>query len=110
MKKIILLTAIMGALLAGGTSCHCHKEEYKDIACGGYGNATKAKAEDLAVWNEAAKKRPELRDLTIVTVSRQVVAGMNYRFACRDKAGNQHEVNIFKPLAGEGEVQVTSIN
>lgn len=94
-------------LIASACSCNSSKSSVEVPTCGGYGNETKVRSEDMAVWNEAIESRPDLKDYKPVTARRQVVAGMNYDFTCRDKQGNTTTVKIFKPLPGEGSAEVT---
>ncbi len=93
-------------LIASACSCSTSKQDNSAV-CGGYGNETKVRSEDMAVWNEAIATRPDLKDVTPVTARRQVVAGMNYDFTCRDKDGKTITVMVFKPLPGEGTAKVT---
>lgn len=94
-------------LIASACGCNSTKPADEQAVCGGYGNETAITSEDLAVWNEAIESRPDLKDYKPMTARRQVVAGMNYDFTCRDKQGNTATVKIFKPLPGEGSAEVT---
>lgn len=108
--KTKLMIAVVVACAAAFTGCvSCSKHVQEAPVCGGYGNDTKLNAEDTDVWVKAVATRPDLKDYTPQTVSRQVVAGMNYRFTCRDKQGQVHTVHVFKPLQGEGEIKVTYV-
>lgn len=43
------------------------------------------------------------------TVATQVVAGINYRYACSDDNGDEYVVTIYKPLPNHGEPRVTGV-
>ena len=43
-------------------------------------------------------------------VSRQVVAGMNYRYECVDKNKKKVEVIVYEPLPGQGDARILSID
>jgi hypothetical protein len=47
--------------------------------------------------------------LTPNKVATQVVAGMNYKFRCKDKQSHTYEVVIYKPLPNQGKATVTSV-
>lgn len=100
---------IISLMLLVASACSCNSNKANEVVptCGGYGNETKVNAEDLAVWNEAIESRPDLKDYKPLTARRQVVAGMNYDFSCRDSQGNTATIKVFKPLPGEGSAEVT---
>ena len=103
MKKILFALALFGML-----SCtKIVKEKYEDVACGGYGKESAITAEDSAVWTKATASRPDLKEYVLVSVRRQVVAGMNYDFTCRDKNGETKSVKIYAPLPENGDTVVT---
>lgn len=79
---------------------------------GAYGESRQPTEEDLAVFAEATKDYGYL-NLTPLTVSSQVVAGMNYIFQCQMKAFGEElaaSVKIFKPLPGRGPAQLISVD
>lgn len=76
---------------------------------GAYSDMEKVQAEDLRVYEEA-RKSDEVLDMKPVKVSRQVVAGMNYRFLVKAKDGSEHIVTIFSPLPGRGDPRMTSLD
>lgn len=79
---------------------------------GAYGEMRVPTEEDLAVFAEATKDYGYL-NLTPLTVSSQVVAGMNYIFQCQMKAFGEElaaSVKIFKPLPGRGPAQLISVD
>ena len=103
MKKIIFALMACAAVMTG---CRAHKAEDRPTT-GGYSIELKVDSDDMAVWNAVKATTPQLNEFTPVTVRRQVVAGMNYRFNCRDKQGGEHEVHIFNPLPEAGTPVVT---
>lgn len=80
---------------------------------GGFSESRAMTAEDSAVFAMATKDYAYL-NLKPVVVSTQVVAGLNYMFACKMKAfGGAEEtvqVKIFKPLPNQGEPQLISVD
>ena len=76
-----------------------------EMLMGGYSEQRPLTAEDSAVFAEATKDYAYL-SLKPLSVSTQVVAGMNYLFLCEMKAfggpATQTNVKIFKPLPGRG--------
>lgn len=66
---------------------------------GAYGETRAVTDEERTLFN--ATYRGDL-ELTPVSVSSQVVAGMNYRFVCKDKKGDSCLVTIFRPLPSSG--------
>ncbi|WP_407442162.1 flavodoxin [Fibrobacter sp.] len=80
---------------------------------GGFSESRAMTAEDSAVFAAATKDYAYL-NLKPVVVSTQVVAGLNYMFACKMKAfGGAEEtvqVKIFKPLPNQGEPQLISVD
>lgn len=49
------------------------------------------------------------KNLTPSVVSTQVVAGINYSFICTDAENNEYKVTVYKPLPGQGDPKVTSL-
>lgn len=77
--------------------------------CGGYTEQRDPTEEEMALFALATDNNP---DLTPLSVSTQVVSGINYRFWCRCKADNDCGhcwVTIYKPFPGQGEPRLTSI-
>lgn len=74
---------------------------------GGFSRPVKLNDEDLAVFREAADTSLGLKPRK---VSRQIVAGTNYRFECRGKDRRTVEVVIFEPLPGRGDARITHID
>ena len=98
--------AFAGALLLMA-ACACDKG---DRLVGAYGKSGKLSAEEDSLFNAAVLSRAGLR-LRPLKVSRQVVAGMNYRYECVDENGQKVEVVVYQPLPHTGEeARVTSVN
>ena len=80
-----------------------------EMLMGGFSEQRPLTAEDSAVFTTATKDYAYL-GLKPLSVSTQVVAGMNYLFVCEMKAfggpATQTNVKIFKPLPGRGEPEM----
>ena len=80
-----------------------------EMLMGGYSEQRPLTPEDSAVFVAATKDYAYL-NLTPLSVSTQVVAGMNYLFLCETKAFGgaavQTNVKVFKPLPGRGEPEL----
>ena len=80
-----------------------------EMLMGGFSEQRPLTAEDSAVFTAATKDYAYL-GLKPLSVSTQVVAGMNYLFVCEMNAfggpATQTNVKIFKPLAGRGEPEM----
>ena len=80
-----------------------------EMLMGGFSEQRPLTAEDSAAFAEATKDYVYL-GLKPLSVSSQVVAGMNYLFVCEMKAfggpATQTNVKIFKPLPGRGEPEM----
>ena len=83
-----------------------------EMLMGGFSEQRPLTAEDSAAFAEATKDYVYL-GLKPLSVSSQVVAGMNYLFVCEMKAfggpATQTNVKIFKPLPGQGEAQLIGV-
>ena len=97
------VAAFFGNLETGAT---------EQMLMGGYSEPRPLTAEDSAVFAAATKDYAYL-GLKPLSVSTQVVAGMNYLFVCEMKAfggpAEQANVKIFKPLPGRGEAQLIGV-
>lgn len=97
-KSILLLT--MACVFS---VCGCAQK------AGGYGEISKPTEDELVIFNEAVAEIQYLQNWEPCGVSRQVVAGTNYCFTCKN--GNESgTVYIFRPLPGRGKPEVTGIN
>jgi len=83
-----------------------------EMLMGGFSEQRPLTAEDSAAFAEGTKDYAYL-GLKPLSVSTQVVAGMNYLFVCEMKAfggpATQTNVKIFKPLPGQGEAQLIGV-
>ena len=81
----------------------------EETLCGGFSEQRPLTAEDSAVFAKAAEPYAYL-NLKPLSVSTQVVAGMNYLFVCEMKAfggpAKEARVKIFRPLPGRGEPEL----
>ncbi len=94
-----------GALLLMA-ACACDKG---DRTVGAYGKSDKLGAEEDSLFRAAVLSCAGLR-LKPLKVSRQVVAGTNFRYECVDENGRKVEVVVFQPLPYTGEeARVTSV-
>lgn len=105
MKHFISLAILSLALL----SCSITSDQKPKLA-GGYSNYGKVSQEELTMFQTAVSDYDSTLCLTPQKVSRQVVAGMNYKFECRDRKKQNHNVIIFKPLPGRGNPKVVSLD
>jgi len=80
--------------------------DVEEVMTGAYSEERELSSEEQALFKSTYKGEVEL---TPCSVSAQVVAGMNYAFTCKDKDGNRYKVVIYKPLPGQGEPEVTSV-
>ena len=82
--------------------------------CGGYTEEREPSMEEYQLFREITDSM-EGMSFTPLTVQTQVVAGINYRFYCRFSDGSEEYspghcwLTIFKPLPGQGEPKVTSL-
>ena len=81
----------------------------EEMLMGGYSEQRPLTAEDSAVFAAATKDYGYL-SLKPLSVSTQVVAGINYLFTCEMKAfggpATETKVKIFRPLPGRGEPEL----
>lgn len=110
MKRIfahLKLAAAMLALTALATACGGNDTP----AVGGYTRQRSLTADERQLFEQIV----DIDGTTYKprSVATQVVAGTNYRFVCkaRDDAGKRFDavIVIYKPLPGQGEPRVTSI-
>lgn len=82
--------------------------------CGGYSEVREPDEDEYRMFREVTDKMEGLT-FTPLTVQTQVVAGINYKFYCRFCDGSEEYspghcyLTIYKPLPGQGEPAVTSI-
>lgn len=81
----------------------------KSPMTGAYDKSTKLTAEEDSLFQAVVLSHSDLQ-LKAVKVARQVVAGTNYCYECRDKNNKKVEVVVFQPLPGHGEARIASVD
>ena len=100
--KTLALTAIIITI----ASCS-YSQNTKMV--GAFDKSTKLTAEEDSLFKAVVLSHADLQ-LMPIKVSRQVVAGTNYRYECVDTHKSKVEVVIYQPLPGEGDARILSIN
>lgn len=89
------------------------EKDPKSYTSGGYGRFHAITQQELDVFHRAMSTRKYRITYTPVSVSSQIVAGVNYRFRCEgiNSKGEKkpYEIKIFCPLSGEGDPEVIYI-
>lgn len=75
---------------------------------GGYGTLSELSEKETQIFQQVIQDKDFFKDWKAVRVSRQVVAGTNYRFICSTNKG-QKSVYVFAPLPGRGENRITGV-
>lgn len=75
---------------------------------GGYGTLSELSENESQIFQQVIQGKEFFKDWKAVQVSRQVVAGTNYRFICSTNKG-QKSVYVFAPLPGRGENRITGV-
>lgn len=110
MKRILTILAILSLAVSCGQG-KAQKEEQitenKEIICGGYTEQREPTAEEIAMFKTVAGAQTIV--LSPLSVSTQVVAGLNYKFWCRFEDTVQNKsghcwVVIYKPLKGDPQL------
>lgn len=92
--------------IAVATSCNSPRTEM----VGAFDKSTKLTVEEDSLFKAVVLSHEDLQ-LKPLKVSRQVVAGTNYRYECVDvTTGKKVEVVVYQPLPGAGEASILSIN
>lgn len=81
----------------------------KEPMVGGFDKSTKLTAEEVSLFETVVLSHGDLQ-LKPLKVSRQVVAGTNYRYECVDKNKKKVEVVVHEPLPGQGDARILSVN
>ena len=76
---------------------------------GAFGKSTKLTSEEDSLFKAVVLSHSNLQ-LKPLKVSRQVVAGTNYKYECINENKRTVEVVIFQPLPEQGEARILSIN
>lgn len=83
------------------------KESSNTLVCGGYTTYRVLSSEEEKLFRDTYNGELQLEPFEVAT---QVVAGINYRFRCKEKGSEFiYTVVIYKPLSGQGEAKTTSI-
>lgn len=82
-----------------------NREEKAPQVVGGYTDYRELSYEDKALFAKAYKGDIKLTPQSVAT---QVVAGLKYKFVCKDGSGKKYLVTIFQNLSGETEVMGVS--
>lgn len=99
-------TLALTALIIGMASCASTR---KSQMVGAFDKSTKLTAEEDSLFKSVVRSHSDLQ-LKPLKVSRQVVAGTNYRYECMDNNKKKVEVVIYEPLPGQGDARILSIN
>lgn len=75
---------------------------------GAFGKSTKLTSEEDSLFKAVVLSHSNLQ-LKPLKVSRQVVAGTNYRYECVDNNKKKVEVVVYEPLPGQGDARILSI-
>lgn len=85
----------------------------KEMMAGAYSDQRPLDENALKAFHAAIDGKYDYLNLTPISVSSQVVAGMNYRFVCTQQMGdedvNEVLVKIFAPLPGRGEPELIEV-
>ena len=69
--------------------------------CGGYSAGRAVREEERTMWESVAPDQLKGKDVKLIDVSTQVVAGTNYTFRLTVD-GEMYEAKVFKPLPHTG--------
>lgn len=99
-------TLALATIIIGMASCASTR---KTQMVGAFGKSTKLTTEADSLFKAVVLSHSNLQ-LKPLKVSRQVVAGTNYRYECVDNNKKKVEVVVYKPLPGQGDARISSIN
>ena len=99
-KTLALATIIIGMVSCASTQ--------KFQMVGAFGKSTKLTTEEDSLFKAVVLSHSNLQ-LKPLKVSRQVVAGTNYRYECVDNNKKKVEVVVYEPLPGQGDARILSI-
>lgn len=83
-------------------------EKTTQFLCGGY-TTQRELTHDDSLFFENVVSNTEYKELMPQSVATQVVAGINFHFVCIDKTNKKFNVIIYKPLPGQGDATITSV-
>ena len=99
--------ALVAAIIATVISCSCQQ---KTEMVGAFDKSTKLTEEEDSLFKAVVLSHDDLQ-LKPLKVSRQVVAGTNYRYECVDVNNKKKvEIVVYQPLPGAGEARILSVN
>lgn len=98
-------TLALATIIIGMTSC---ASTQKSQMIGAFGKSTKLTTEEDSLFKAVVLSHSNLQ-LKPHKVSRQVVAGTNYRYECVDNNKKKVEVVVYEPLPGQGDARILSI-
>lgn len=98
-KLLIALTLLVSLVSCSHVDTNNSNMRDNEHMAGAYTDERAVTEEDLTVFSSAYKGEVEL---TPISVSTQVVAGINYKFTCVDKEKNKYRVVIYKRLPSDG--------
>lgn len=99
-KTLALATIIIGMASCASTQ--------KSQMIGAFGKSTKLTTEEDSLFKAVVLSHNNLQ-LKPLKVSRQVVAGTNYRYECVDNNKKKVEVVVYEPLPGQDDARILSI-
>lgn len=99
-KTLALATIIIGMASCASTQ--------KSQMIGAFGKSTKLTTEEDSLFKAVVLSHSNLQ-LKPLKVSRQVVAGTNYRYECVENNKKKVEVVVYEPLPGQGDARIWSI-
>ena len=99
-KTLALATIIIGMASCASTQ--------KSQMIGAFGKSTKLTTEEDSLSESVVLSHSNLQ-LKPLKVSRQVVAGTNYRYECVDNNKKKVEVVVYEPLPGQDDARILSI-
>lgn len=103
-------TTLKTLALAGIITIVSCSSSQKTKMVGAFGESTNLTAEEDSLFNAVVLVHDDLQ-LKPLKVSRQVVAGTNYRYECVDvNTREKVEIVVYQPLPGAGEARILSIN
>ena len=102
---IIKITSQTATIIIGMASC-ASTQKFQMV--GAFGKSTKLTTEEDSLFQAVVLSHSNLQ-LKPLKVSRQVVAGTNYRYECVDNNKKKVEVVVYKPLPGQGDARILSI-
>lgn len=105
-----LKTTVLMSIVLFMASCSSNKVlTQADTLVGAYDKSTTITDEEFSLFKTVMQSHSDLQ-LKPIKVSRQVVAGTNYKYECINENKRTVEVVIFQPLPGQGEARILSVN